>query len=161
MDRNLASAHAQAALVRSGEVSARELVEASLRAIERLDPDLNAFCRPAAERAPAEAARIRPGDPRPLCGLPLAVKDFLTATERLPTTEGSNAFGDWVADHDSAHVRTLRAAAVAAGMASLGGGSDLCDSTRIPASCCGLIGLKPSRGGSRSAPTSATFAPGT
>jgi Asp-tRNA(Asn)/Glu-tRNA(Gln) amidotransferase A subunit family amidase len=38
MDRNLASAHAQAALVRSGEVSARELVEASLRAIERLDP---------------------------------------------------------------------------------------------------------------------------
>jgi amidase len=41
----------QAALVRSGEVSARELVEASLAAIERLDPRLNAFVMVCPERA--------------------------------------------------------------------------------------------------------------
>jgi len=37
------SAAQQAALVRSGELSARELVEASLAAIERLDRAVNAF----------------------------------------------------------------------------------------------------------------------
>src|SRR4029077_7083354 len=31
-------------------------------------------------------------------------------TEGIPTSEGSSAFGDWVADHDGAHVRRLREA---------------------------------------------------
>ena len=100
----------QAALVRSGAVSARELVEASLAAIERLDPSVNAFVFVAAERALAEADRVRPHDPRPLCGVPIAVKDLLGATEDLPSTHGTAAFGDWIADHDTAHVRRLRAA---------------------------------------------------
>ena len=51
-----------------------------------------------------------PGDPRLLCGVPIAIKDLLSATEGLPTTHGSAAFGDWVADHDAAHVRRLREA---------------------------------------------------
>ena len=45
----------QAELVRSGEVSARELVELSLRRIERFDPQLNAFGAVYAERALEEA----------------------------------------------------------------------------------------------------------
>jgi amidase len=186
------SAVEQAQLVRSGAVSAVEVVQASLERIERLDPSLNAFVALCPERALAEADAISPGDPRPLCGVPVGLKDLLSAAEGMPTTHGSAGFGDWVADHDAAHVRRLRdagaivvgktntpelglrpvtenhrfgptrnpwdtrlspggssggsAAATAAGMVGLGEGSDLGGSIRIPASCCGLVGLKPSRG---------------
>ena len=85
-------------------------MQASLERIERLNPTLNAFVSICAERALDEADVIAPGDPRPLCGVPIAVKDLLSATEGLPTTHGSAAFGDWVADHDAAHVRRLREA---------------------------------------------------
>jgi amidase len=186
------SAVEQAELVRKGELSARELVQAALERIERLNPTVNAFVTVCPERALAEADTIAAGDARPLCGVPIAVKDLLSATEGLPTTHGSAGFGDWVADHDAAHVRRLRdagaiivgktntpelglrpvtendrfgatrnpwntrfsaggssggsAAATAAGMVALADGSDLGGSIRIPASCCGLVGLKPSRG---------------
>ena len=186
------SAVEQAALVRAGEISARELVESALREIERLDPQLNAFTFVCGERALLEADRVQAGDPRPFCGVPVGIKDLLSATEDLPTTHGTHAFGDWIADHDSAHVRRLReagaivvgktntpelglrpvtentrfgatrnpwdprlsaggssggsAAAVASGMLALADGSDLGGSLRIPASCCGLVALKPSRG---------------
>jgi len=182
----------QAALVRAGEVSARELVETALAAIERLNPRLNAFVALGPDRALEEAGAVSPGDPRPLCGVPVGIKDLLSATEGLPTTEGSAGFGDWVADHDSVHVRRLReagaivvgktntpelglrpvtenarygatrnpwdpelspggssggsAAAVASGMVAMADGSDLGGSIRIPAACCGLVGLKPSLG---------------
>jgi amidase len=182
----------QAALVRSGEISARDLVQASLDAIERRDGTYNAFITLRAEEALAEADAVRPRDERPLCGVPIGIKDFLTTVAGTRTTHGSAAFGDWVPDHDSAHVRRLReagaivvgktntpelaarpvteplrfgptrnprdprlsaggssggsAAAVAAGLVALCDGSDAGGSIRIPASCCGVVGMRPSTG---------------
>jgi amidase len=185
------SADEQAALVRDGRASARELVQESLAAIERANPELNAFVLTCPERALAEADAIAPGDPRPLAGVPIAIKDLIVLTEGLRTTNGSNALPDFVPEVDSAPVRKLReagaiivgktntpefgmrpvtepvrfgatrnpwdtdripggssggsAAAVAAGMLALAHGSDAGGSIRIPASCCGCVGLKPSR----------------
>ena len=180
-----------AALVRGGEVSARELVEVSLERIEALQPDLNAFVHVDAEGALATADAVEAGDERPFAGVPIAVKDT-AAVAGMPYTLGSDAFGDFVPGHDAFVVRRLReagfvivgktnlpefgilpvteprrfgptrnpwdtertpggssggaAAAVAAGMVPLAHGSDGGGSIRIPAACCGLVGLKPSRG---------------
>jgi amidase len=196
----------QAALVRGGEVSAQDLVQASLELIERLNPQLNAFVALCPERAVGEARAVMPGDGRPLAGLPIAIKDSVALTDGLPTTQGSRATGDWVPDHDSAVVRRLRdagaivvgktstpefalrpvteparygpvrnpwdvrmtpggssggsGAAVAACMVALGHGGDVAGSLRIPASCCGLVGLKPSRGRLSLAPDLAEVAAG-
>ncbi len=49
-----------AEMVRSGEVSARELVEISLERIEELNPQLNAFVEVDAERALAAADEMSP-----------------------------------------------------------------------------------------------------
>src|SRR5918997_5901845 len=104
------SALEQAAAVRGGQLSARELVEASLEAIERGDGELNAFVTLCGERALAEADRVRAGDERPLAGIPIAIKDLGALTEGVRTTMGSWALEDWVPPRDSAIVRRLRQA---------------------------------------------------
>src|SRR4051812_6541212 len=63
-----------AALVRGGELSARESVGAALERIDALDPEINAFVEVDAERAMAAAAEIEPGDERPFAGVPIAIK---------------------------------------------------------------------------------------
>ncbi|MEA2147499.1 MAG: amidase, partial [Solirubrobacteraceae bacterium] len=65
-----------AALVRTGELSATELVGASLRRIEELEPTINAFTHVAAESALAAAGDVEAGDPRPFAGVPIAIKDL-------------------------------------------------------------------------------------
>jgi amidase len=102
----------QAELVRTGEVSSRELVMLHLERIERLNPQLNAFRKVMSERALVDAqqadGRKGAGDERPLLGVPIAVKDVEDVTGEV-TRWGTDAFSTPAAQ-DSELVRRLRAA---------------------------------------------------
>src|SRR5579863_3342944 len=76
------SGTAQARLIRNGEVSAMELVEAHLRRIEKVNPCLNAVAEVLNETALKSAARVdrerARGNPLPrLAGVPFSVKDSI------------------------------------------------------------------------------------
>ena len=102
----------QAALVRAGEVSSRELVELYLDRIARIDPQLNSYSVVLAERALIEAdqadSRHAAGDDRPLLGVPVAIKDNVDVAGTV-TTGGTAAHGP-PASEDAELVRRLRAA---------------------------------------------------
>src|SRR5258706_612615 len=184
-------ATAQAALVRTGEVSPRELVDAAIARVERVDPALGSVIHPAFDEARRAAAGVPDG---PFRGVPVLMKDiggaeagrpycagmrflkdvgwrepedaYLTTSLKaaglvsigrtstpelalLPTTE-PEAFGPtrnpWNPAYSPGGSSGGAAAAVAAGLVPVAHASDGGGSIRIPASHCGLVGLKPSRG---------------
>src|SRR3979409_1949812 len=95
-------------LVRKGEVTSRELVEASLDRIEALNPTVNAFVAlDAYRRAAAGAPPSGPGEGPPFAGVPIAIKD-LTPVEGLPLPFGSDLFGDFHPSKDSHVVRRFK-----------------------------------------------------
>lgn len=82
----------QAALVQSGEVSPRELVDAAISRIEELDgpAGINAVIHRRFERAQAEASALSPGD-GPFAGLPMLLKDLWPSSAGDPLHLGNQA----------------------------------------------------------------------
>jgi len=191
-DLSLLDGTAQAALVRSGEISARELADDAIARIERLNPSINAVVSERFDRARAEASGNLPDGP--FRGVPFLVKDLgvtmadepyyagtrvlknigylapadsalarrfraagLVVLGRTNTPEFGNvittepeSFGPtrnpWNTNHSTGGSSGGAAASVASGMVAMAHASDGGGSIRIPASACGLVGLKPSRG---------------
>jgi len=109
-----------ARLLAAKATSSREIVDACLARVERLDGQLHAFVDvdPASARAAADAADLEraAGLARgPLHGLPIALKDLLHLAGR-PTTAGSKSWRGRVSDHTATCIERL----LAAGMVPLG-----------------------------------------
>lgn len=79
-------ATAQAELVRSGQASPSELVEAAIARIEACDRQLNAVIHPRFDKARAEAAGELPDGP--FRGVPMVIKDLACETAGDPIHEG-------------------------------------------------------------------------
>ena len=181
-----------AALIRSGDVTAAEVEATARRAIELVNPDLNALTQPLFDPAPPWDAT------GPLAGVPFLIKDSGPFARGVSFTLGSrsirNAFAavdhelmarfraaglvtlgqttapelglsfstesirygvtrnPWALDRGVGGSSGGSAALVAAGAVSLAHGNDGGGSIRIPASSCGLVGLKPGRGRTPSGP---------
>ncbi len=101
-------------LIRRGELSPVELVDAVLDRIDRINPKINAYCCVLHDQARAAAkeaeAAVKRGDRLgPLHGIPIAIKD-LTPTAGIRTTFGSKAFENFIPDRDAPFVERVKAA---------------------------------------------------
>ena len=182
-------ATALAAMIRSKQVSALEVIEAAIARAQAVNASINAIVEPLYDQARRKA--LHPGDGA-FAGVPWAVKDLGHPIAGVRLTGGSRAFKDFVPDHDGGSTPRFKAAGlnimctstspefglttttesvlngrtrnpwnlertaggssggsaalVAAGVMPAAHATDGGGSIRAPASCCGLVGLKVSRG---------------
>jgi amidase len=190
IDTTWLDATAQADLVRRGELTPKDLVEAAIARIEAVNPELDAVLRTRFDEARAEAVGELPDGP--FRGVPMLLKDLgcmvageatsfglgplrdlawpvtsylaeqFRAAGFIPlgrtnvpelgttvTTEARSfppARNPWHTGHSTGGSSGGSAAAVASGMVPVAHANDGGGSIRIPASECGLVGLKPTRG---------------
>ncbi len=97
-----------AALVRAGEVTPLELVDAAIARIERCNPTLNAVVTPMFEQA-RDAARTQSRNGA-FAGVPYLLKDLAVEYAGVRFTEGSRFLRDNVSAHDQELTVRLRAA---------------------------------------------------
>ena len=108
------SARSLATLIRSRELSAREVVQAHIDRIESVNPKLNAIVTLVPERAlawadEADERQARGDELGPLHGLPIAHKDLIM-TKGIRSTSGSLLMADHVPNADDLVVERLRSA---------------------------------------------------
>ncbi len=101
-------------LLRTREVSAREVMDAHLAQIDRVNPLVNAIVTYLPElgrkgAAEADERLARGEEVGPLHGLPIAHKDLIT-TKGIRTTWGSPIYKDFVPDQDALIVERLKGA---------------------------------------------------
>jgi amidase len=104
-------ATALAELVRRGDVTPLELVDAAIARIEALDPQLNAVIHRQFERARTDAAETASSD-APFAGVPFLFKDLGGEEAGEPHHQGMRALRDagWRGESDSELARAIRAA---------------------------------------------------
>ncbi|MGH9012562.1 MAG: amidase [Acidimicrobiia bacterium] len=115
-------ATAQADLVRRGEATPAELVEAAIARIDKLDPELNAVIHRLDDKAAAAAADPKLPD-GPFRGVPFLVKDGVCHTAGDPFHQGMQVLKDldWHEEDDTELARRYRAA-----------GFVICGKTNLP-----------------------------
>lgn len=103
-----------ARMIRSRDISPREVMRVVMERIERINPKIKAYCTVASDQAfrdaeDAERAVMNGEELGPLHGIPVSIKD-LTPTKGLRTTFGSRLYADNIPDEDALVVQRLKAA---------------------------------------------------
>ena len=92
-------------LIKSRETIASDLASACYKAIERLNPILNAFITV----VPPENKELPNNGSMPLLGIPIAAKD-LYDTKGIRTTGGSKFFADHIPNEDAFTIKKIKKA---------------------------------------------------